>query len=60
MSREAYTERVIWEGEESVEGVTHFLAPRKRRWPPTPITDSIDSSSISWSHNNLGRNFLEV
>ena len=29
-------------------------------WPPTPITDSIDSSSISCSHNNLGRRFLEV
>ena len=29
-------------------------------WHPTPITDSIDSSSISWSHNNLGRHFLEV
>ena len=28
--------------------------------PPTPITDSIDSSSISCSHNNLGRRFLEV
>jgi len=27
---------------------------------PTPITDSIDSSSISCSHNNLGRDFLEV
>ena len=27
---------------------------------PTPITDSIDSSSISCSHNNLGRRFLEV
>ena len=27
---------------------------------PTPLTDSIDSSSISWSHNNLGRRFLEV
>ena len=26
----------------------------------TPLTDSIDSSSISWSHNNLGRRFLEV
>ncbi len=26
----------------------------------TPITNSIDSSSISWSHNNLGRHFLEV
>ena len=26
----------------------------------TPITDSIDSSSISCSHNNLGRRFLEV
>src|SRR5271166_6116994 len=25
---------------------------------PTPLTDSIDSSSISWSHNNLGRHFL--
>ena len=29
-------------------------------WHPTPITDSIDSSSISCSHNNLGRRFLEV
>ena len=27
---------------------------------PTPIRDSIDSSSISWSHNNLGRHLLEV
>ena len=26
----------------------------------TPLADSIDSSSISWSHNNLGRRFLEV
>ena len=31
-----------------------------RRCHPTPITDSIDSSSISCSHNNLGRHFLEV
>ncbi len=31
-----------------------------RDWHPTPLTDSIDSSSISWSHNNLGRRFLEV
>ena len=30
------------------------------QWPPTPLTDSMDSSSISWSHNNLGRRFLEV
>ena len=30
------------------------------RCHPTPLTDSIDSSSISWSHNNLGRRFLEV
>ena len=27
---------------------------------PTPITDSIDSSSISCPHNNLGHRFLEV
>jgi len=27
---------------------------------PTPMTDSIDSFSISCSHNNLGRRFLEV
>ena len=32
----------------------------RRGWPPTPLADSIDSSSISWSHNNLGRRFLEV
>ena len=31
-----------------------------RRCLATPITDSIDSSSISCSHNNLGRRFLEV
>ena len=36
--------------------------PRKLtgRRHATPITDSIDSSSISCSHNNLGRDFLEV
>ena len=30
------------------------------RGHPTPITDSIDSSSISCSHNNLGRRFLNL
>ena len=25
------------------KGLTHFLAPGKRGWPPTPIADSIDS-----------------
>ena len=32
----------------------------RKWWHPTPITDSLDSSSISWSHNNLGRHLLEV
>jgi hypothetical protein len=32
---------------------------RGERGHPTPIRDSIDSSSISWSHNNLGRRLLE-
>src|SRR5208337_4568507 len=41
-------------------GATHFLAAEKCGWPPTPIADSIDSSSISWSHNNLGHRLLEV
>ena len=34
LSREAYTERVIWEGEESVEGVTHY-PQRYRAWAAT-------------------------
>ena len=34
--------------------------PANCGWPPTPITDSIDSSSISCPHNNLGHRFLEV
>jgi len=36
------------------------VGPHEGGWPPTPIADSIDSSSISWSHNNLGRRLLEV
>ena len=35
-------------------------APGRGGRRATPITNSIDSSSISWSHNNLGRHFLEV
>src|ERR1700732_3837473 len=34
-------------------------SPRLTRHP-TPITDSIDSSSISCPYNNLGRRVLEV
>ncbi len=37
-----------------------LLLPDENDRHATPITDSIDSSSISWSHNNLGRHFLEV
>jgi len=52
-------------GRPSVNELATLLAqamqrPLEGEGHPTPITDSIDSSSISCSHNNLGRRFLEV